>query len=111
MGLIKMSKQLEVLIERAERKGQAILNGRMTYDYGSVGRLREKYAIEIDGDTLQLRHWGTETLVINMVEKTILKWYGESSSDRDSMNYILRKFDIAGGFRYRPSVDEFTFVE
>lgn len=106
-----MSKQLETLIERAERNSQAILNGRMTYDYGSVGRLREKYAIEIDDDTLQLRHWGTETLLINITEKTILKWYGQSNSDRDSMNYVLGRFGIAGRFRYRPSVDEFTLVE
>lgn len=106
-----MSKQLEALIERAERKGEAILNGRMTYSYGSVGELREKYAIKIDGDTLQLRHWGTETLVINMNDKTILKWYGESSSDRDSMNYIIRRFNIGGRFKYRPSVDEFSYID
>lgn len=105
-----MSKQIETLIKRAERKGQAILNGRMRYDYGSVGRLREKYAITIDGDTLQLRHWGTETLLINMADKTILKWYGESNSDRDSMNYILDRFGIAGRFRYRPSVDGFSYT-
>lgn len=106
-----MSKQLETLIERAERNSQAILNGRMTYDYGSVGRLREKYAIEIDGDTLQLRHWGTQTLVVDIAEKSILKWYGESASDRDSMNYILGRFNISGRFRYRPSLDEFTYEE
>lgn len=106
-----MSKQIETLIERAERKGEASLNGRMTYSYGSVGELREKYAIKIDGDTLQLRHWGTETLVIDMNNKTILDWYGESSSDRDSMNYIIRRFNIGGRFKYRPSVDEFSYID
>lgn len=106
-----MSKQIETLIERAERKGEASLNGRMTYSYGSVGELREKYAIKIDGDILQLRHWGTETLVINMNNKTILDWYGESSSDRDSMNYIIDRFNIGGRFKYRPSIDEFSYID
>lgn len=108
-----MSKQLETLIERAERKGEAVLNGRMTYYYGGVrgvGELEEKYAIKIDGDTLQLRHWGTETLVINTVNKEVLEWYGEGASDRASMNYVLDRFGIGGRFRYRPSVGEFSYV-
>ena len=106
-----MSKQLETLIERASRKGEAVLNGRMQYYYGEVGRLEEKYAIKIEGNTLQLRHWGTETLVINTAKKTILKWYGEGNSDRDSMNFVLSEFGIDGRFRYRPSVDEVSYID
>lgn len=106
-----MSKQLEKLIERAERKGEAVLNGRMTYYYGGVGELEEKYAIKIDGDTLQLRHWGTEALVINIAKKKIVEWYGEGVSDRASMNYILSRFGIGGRFRYRPSVNEFSYID
>lgn len=106
-----MSKQLERLIERAERRGEAVLNGRMNYGYGQAGNLREKYAIKIKGSILQLRHWGTITLVIDKDKREILKWYGESSSDRDSMNYILREFNIPGSFRYRPSIDEFSYIE
>lgn len=103
-------KTLEKLIERAGRKGEATLNGRMSYDYGRVGNLREKYAVKIDDNIVQLRHWGTETLVIDTAKKEVLDWYGESSSDRDSMNYILSEFGIDGRFRYRPSIDEFSYI-
>lgn len=105
-----MSKTLERLLERAQLKGEAILNGRMSY-HGYKGDLEEKYAISIENDILELRHWGTTTLVINTSNQTILEWYGESNSDRDSMNFILSKFDINGRFKYRPSIDEFSLVE
>lgn len=103
-----MSKQLEKLLEIASRKGVAILNGRK-HDYPYIGELEEKYAIVIDGDVLKLRHWGTETLAINTRKQEILKWYGESNSDRDSMNYIKDRFGICGRFRYRPSINEFSY--
>lgn len=102
-------KTLERLIERAERKGEATLNGRMSYDYGQRGNLREKYAVKIDGNIVKLRHWGTETLVIDTLEKKVIEFYGEGVSDRDSMNFMLSEFGIDGEFRYRPSIDEFSY--
>ena len=104
-------KTLERLIERAERKGEATLNGRMSYDYGRAGNLREKYAVTIDGNIVKLRHWGTETLVIDTLEKKVIEFYGEGVSDRDSMNFMLSEFNIDGRFRYRPSVDEFSYID
>ena len=106
-----MSKTLEKLLERAQLKGEAILNGRMSYWGGGKGELEEKYAISIENDILELRHWGTTTLIIDMHGQSILEWYGEGNSDRDSMNFILSKFDIDGRFKYRPSIDEFSLVE
>lgn len=105
-------KTLERLISKAQRNGngEAVLNGRMSYGYGQVGELREKYAIKIDGNIMQLRHWGTETLVIDTAKRKVIEWYGESVSDRDSMNFILSEFNIDGRFRYRPSVDEFDYI-
>ena|SRR5699024_4347800 len=102
-------KTLEKLIERAGRKGEATLNGRMSYDYGQVGNLREKYAVKIDGNIIRLRHWGTETLVIDTEKRKVVEFYGESNSDRDSMNFMLSEFNIDGRFRYRPSIDEFSY--
>ena len=102
-------KTLEKLIERAERKGEATLNGRMSYGYGQVGELREKYAVKIDGNIVQLRHWGTETLVIDTAKRKVVEFYGESNSDRDSMNFMLSEFNIDGRFRYRPSIHEFSY--
>ena len=108
-----MSKQLQKLVEKAQRnsKGEAILNGRMSYGYGQVGQLREKYAIKIDDNIIKLRHWGTETLSIDMDKRKVLEWYGESNSDRDSMNFMLSEFGVDGRFRYRPSVDEFSYID
>ena len=104
-----MSKTLDKLVERANKKGEAILNGRTWTGYG-YSDLREKYAITDNGTIVTLRHWGTETLVINKEAGTIVSWYGESRSDADSMNYILSTFRINGGFRYFPSQDRF-FLE
>ena len=42
----KMSKQLENLVEKAQEKGFARVNGRQR-GYGYVGKLEEKYAVEI----------------------------------------------------------------
>lgn len=103
-------KTLEKLIERAGRKGEATLNGRMSYGYGQVGNLKEKYAVKINDNIVQLRHWGTETLVIDTAKKEVLDWYGESVSDRDSMNYMLSEFGVNGRFGYRPSIDEFSYI-
>lgn len=103
-----MSKQLETLLEKALYKGEAVVNGRKSY-WGGKGELEEKYAIVVDNNIVKLRHWSTETLVIDTCKKKVLEWYGEGVSDRDSMNYILDKFGISGRFRYRPSIEEFSY--
>ena len=58
---MKFIKTIETLLNKAENKGQAILNGRY-FDWYSKGELKEKYAIEIDGNKLVMRHWGTQTI-------------------------------------------------
>lgn len=111
-GIIKMSKTLEKLILKAEQKGVAILNGRMWDDSRrDFGEIREKYAIEIIGDTLILRHWGTKTLELDLSNNTIVYWYGEGRSDADSMNFILGCFKVKGNFKYRPTLDKFYLEE
>lgn len=93
--------------------GEANLNGRMRFMFGGVGELREKYNVtvmDVEGKPrLYLRHWGTTTLVIKLDTKELLKFYGESVSDRDSMNTILYLLDIPGNFRYFPSRHDFVY--
>lgn len=103
-----MSKQLEKLIEKALYKGEAVVNGRKSY-WGGKGDLEEKYAVVIEGNILKLRHWGTETLVLDTRKQEVLEWYGEGNSDRDSMNFVKDTFGVDGRFRYRPSIDEFSY--
>ena len=102
-----MSKQLENLLEKASVKGFARVNGRK-FEYGYTSpEIEEKYAIEVDGDIVRLRHWGTQTLEIDTVTKEVLDVYGISKSDRDSVNFILNKFDIPYHVHYFPSRVEF----
>ena len=102
-----MSKQLENLLGKAQEKGFARVNGRK-FEYGYTSpKIEEKYAIEVDGDIVRLRHWGTQTLEINKVEKKVLDVYGISNSDRDSVNFILNKFDMPYHVHYYPSRYEF----
>ena len=93
--------------------GEANLNGRMSYGWGHVGQLREKYNVtimDVEGKPrLYLRHWGTTTLTIKLDTKEIIQFYGESVSDRDSMNTILNLLDIPQGFRYFPSRHDFIY--
>lgn len=93
--------------------GEGNLNGRMFYGRGSYSELREKYNVtimDVDGKPrLYLRHWGTTTLTIKLDTKEMLQFYGESVSDRDSMNTILYLLNIPSGFRYFPSRHDFVY--
>ena len=101
-----MSKQLQKLVEKASVKGFARVNGRQR-DYGYVGKLEEKYAVEIENEIVRLRHWGTQTLEIDTVNKKVLDVYGISNSDRDSVNFILNEFKMPYHVHYYPSRCEF----
>ncbi|THA39261.1 hypothetical protein E5428_10250 [Histophilus somni] len=105
---MKFIKTIENLLEKAENKGQAILNGRY-YDGYRNGELEEKYAIEIDGNKLVMRHWGTQTIEIDLSINEIVSYYGESNSDRDSLNTLVYCLGIEPNFRYLPSKDLFIY--
>ncbi|AUV57016.1 TreP [Staphylococcus phage vB_SauM_LM12] len=105
---MKFIKTIENLLTKAENKGQAILNGRY-YDGYRNGELEEKYAIEIEGNKLVMRHWGTQTIEIDLGMKEIVSYYGESNSDRDSLNTLVYCLGIAPNFRYLPSKDLFIY--
>ncbi|VEV89147.1 TreP [Staphylococcus phage Stab22] len=108
---MKFIKTIENLLEKAENKGEAILNGRMNMGWGMVGALEEKYAIEILGNKLVMRHWGTQTIEIDLSMKEIVSYYGESNSDRDSLNTLVYCLGIAPNFRYLPSKDLFIYED
>lgn len=98
-----MIKTIVKLYERACDKGFARINGR----YEGYGTLEEKYSVEVDGQRVTLKHWGTTTLIID--GSNVEHWYGQSKSDADSMNTLLRLLDIDGKFRFFPSRYEFVF--
>ena len=108
---MKFIKTIENLLEKAENKGQAILNGRMVLGWGNFSDLQEKYAIEIDGNKLVMRHWGTQTIEIDLSVNEIVSYYGESNSDRDSLNTLVYCLGIAPNFRYLPSKNLFIYEE
>lgn len=108
---MKYISTIEKLLNKAENKGEAILNGRMNLGWGMVGDLEEKYAIEIDGNKLVMRHWGTETIEIDTDRNEIVSYYGESNSDRDSLNTLVNCLGIAPNFRYLPSKNLFIYED
>lgn len=107
---MKFIKTIEGLLNKAEQKGQAILNGRY-FDGYSKGELEEKYAIEIEGHKLVMRHWGTQTIEIDLRTNKIVSYYGESVSDRDSLNTLVYCLGIEPNFRYLPSKDLFIYED
>lgn len=106
-----MSKQLENLVQKAKEKGFARINGRQReyYGFGNFweSEIMEKYSVEIKDSIVKLRHWETQTLEIDTVNKKVLDVYGISNSDRDSVNFILDKFNIPYHVHYFPSREEF----
>ena len=103
-------KTLEKLFAKAQKTGYANINSRVIeHGFGVIykGDIESKYRVKMDNNVLTLEHWGTETLKLNIETKEIIEYYGESVSDRDSMNYTLSYFDIKGKFRYFPSKDKF----
>lgn len=107
---MKFIKTIEGLLNKAEQKGEAKINGRYNDGYG-LGELEEKYAIEIEGNTLVMRHWGTQTIEIDLSVNEIVSYYGESNSDRDSLNTLVYCLGIAPNFRYLPSKDLFIYED
>lgn len=106
---MKHIKTIETLLKKAQEKGHAKVNGRMALGWGIVGELREKYAIEIDDNILTMRHWGTETIKVDLSKNEIIDFYGESNSDRDSLNTLVYLLGIEPNFRYLPSKDLFIY--
>ena len=108
-----MSQLLTNLLNKAIQSGQANINGRMSYDNGYKGPLESKYSATIDNDILTFTHWGTKTLELDLKGRTIIDYYGESVSDRDSLNDVLRYFNLnsLGRFHFYPSKYLFTLED
>lgn len=98
---MKYNKTIDTLFERARtranisdlRTGLAILKRRGV----------EVYRIEynLNNYTVKLYHYRTMTLYYDLRERDIISWYGESVSDRDSMNTLLHILNHVGHhFRY-----------
>lgn len=102
---------IEKLLIKAQEKGEAKINGRMNMGWGMIGELEEKYAIEIFRNKLIMRHWGTQTIEIDLNMKEIDSYYGESNSDRDSLNTLVYCLGIAPNFRYLPSKNLFIYED
>ena len=107
---MKFIKTIENLLNKAESKGEARINGRYNDGYG-LGKLEEKYSIKIEDNILTMKHWGTQTIEIDLsVEgNRIVSYYGESNSDRDSLNTLVYCLGIAPNFRYLPSKNLFIY--
>ena len=97
------------------KEGFARIKGRLDYGWGHKGELQEKYSITIymvEGKKrVMLSHWGTVTLVIDAETSELLEFYGESNSDRDSMNTMLELLNVPGKFRYFPSTGDFVYQD
>lgn len=103
-----MSKTLENLLSKAQKNGKAVLNGRMSYGWGGTqGPIEEKYRIEVEGNSVKLYHWGTKTLDIDTRKNKVSYVYGESNSDRDSINFMLYRFGIQNHTHFYPSKNRF----
>ncbi len=76
---MKMIKTITKMMDIAKRRG-----------YASLKRFgNDVYYISYDKHYVRLYHYGTLTLKFSIMENRIVSYYGESASDRDSMNTAL----------------------
>lgn len=104
---MKYIKTIENLYNKALKNGQATINGRMSLGWGKVGELEPKYEIYINETHVFLYHWGTLTLRYFKPWNEITHYYGQSNSDRDSINTLLYLLGNDERMRYFPSKDLF----
>lgn len=89
------------------------IEGATEYTVRHNRRGEEVYRMEFHRDNYQitLYHYGTKTLQLELsphYEPVITDFYGESKSDADSMNTLLRlyfdrsAYNLPGRFRYGP---------
>ena len=91
---MKRIKIIEKLINKAEETG-----------YASLSRNGTKvYEVEVTPNGFyKLKHYGTETLYYDKLTRHLIHYYGESVSDRDSMNTFLSYLgEHRYYFRYGP---------
>ena len=106
--MTKYIKTIETLYNKAQEKGEAILNGRIwDTDYQALGELQEKYKITINKNTVCLYHWGTKTVQFDTKTNEVTYFYGESRSDCDSMGTLFELLGVNLIPHYKPSIEEF----
>ncbi|QDP42791.1 hypothetical protein HWC53_gp071 [Bacillus phage vB_BmeM-Goe8] len=125
-----LSKTLEQLLERAERKGTAVKRVREgsvmdSSSWGMSPAERNEYIRStpminqweinryvLSGEVVEVHHY--DTLIAKFEHKfgswDLTYWYGQSNTDRDALNGLCSYFGVKRGFRYRPSVDSFEEV-
>ena len=99
----KRIKTIETLVERAQRRGTAVQSKRIEdgmYTYSMV--TKEVYRVEITEERAQLFHYGTLTAEIDLLANKVVKVYGQSLSDADSVATFLNIFGFNVDFGYRP---------
>lgn len=90
--MVKMIKTIITLEERAEHNGSARLSRNGI----------EVYSILNNGESLELYHYGTLTLEIDLMNRVICYIYGESRSDCDSINTLLKLYGFDCKTGYKP---------
>lgn len=125
-----LTKTLQTLIERAERKGQAtkrVREGAIMGSYNPMWNpvdvketpMIDQWRVTIhhastdyDWKHVSVDHYGTciAEIVVDNGNARLVNYYGESNSDRDALNGLCSYYGIDEGFRYRPSIDKFERV-
>jgi hypothetical protein len=125
-----LSKTLQSLLERAERKGTAVKRVREgavmdNSGWGMTASERAEYIKStpminqwevnryvLSGEVVEVHHY--DTLIAKFEckfgEWELTYWYGQSNTDRDALNGLCDHFGVNRGFRYRPSIDSFEEV-
>ena len=100
---MKRIKLIEELCLLAQERAKNTERGYGTATRNRVGTAVYQVIVDRNNHTAVLKHYGTVTILYDYRDKVLVSWYGESVSDRDSMNTFMRMLgEDRYTFRYGP---------
>jgi len=116
-----LTKTLQTLLERAERKGIAIKRVRYNQIMGNensgitdfVNQWEVKWTVVSDVyKVVEVLHYDTQIACFEYKHGAwcLYNWYGESNADRDALNGLCHHFGVSSRFSYSRKNAEFMEV-
>ncbi len=103
---LKFIKIISSLLDSAELKAYRSEDKKASVSVSRRGEVVYEVIVDLDSNLYTLKHYGTVTIHYNKQTGELISWYGESVSDRDSMNTFM--YCVNPGtpyyFRYGPNM-------
>lgn len=100
---MELTKGVELLLQKAEKKGEAvkkIRESQILHRKSVTNNLVNQWKMKIQNDILIVEHYDTKIAEIDRKNKKILYVYGESQTDAMVINGLCHKYGIDDRFSF-----------